>query len=108
VRTHPRTFFRHIAQYGIENLSGLAFVNRIDPDKHAVERHELVADLVGDIIGVDYGLGLDPERNQFLKHAAVAIVKRSRRAPRRMIAAPEDRDSVTFHVHATAAFADGL
>ena len=54
MRADPRAAGRDIAQQRIEHGARLAGVERIDPDEHAVDPEELVADLVGEGL-VEYG-----------------------------------------------------
>ena len=67
----------------------LPVMDRIDPDQHAVDRQQLLADLVDDVVVVNRGLGVDAERGQLLEDAMEAIVLRCRCPPRLMVAAPE-------------------
>jgi hypothetical protein len=59
--------------------------------------------LAGDIVGVDYGPGVDAKCNQFLEHPAIAIVVGRRGASHLLIAAPKDGDPVAGHSDATLA-----
>ena len=91
VRADPRASRRHIPQHRVEHLPGAAFVDRIDPNQHAVAGQKLGAHLVRIIVGVNRRLSVDPERGQFLENAAIPVVVRCRGAPGLPIAAPEDR-----------------
>jgi hypothetical protein len=64
--------------------------------------------LAGDIVGVDYGPGVDAKCNQFLEHPAIAIVVGRRGASHLLIAAPKDGDPVAGHSDATLAPSVGV
>ncbi len=98
MRADPGTARRDIAQQRVEHGPGLALMDRIDPHEHAIDRQKLLAHLVGDVLVVDRGLGIDAERRQLFEDAVKAIVLRGCGAPCLAITAPENCNSIRFSV----------
>ena len=48
MRAHPRALRRNLAKQRIERRARLALMDRIDPDEHAVDGEQLIADRVGE------------------------------------------------------------
>jgi hypothetical protein len=82
-------------------------MDRIDPDEHAIDCKQLVADLVGKGFVLDGWAGFDAEISQRFENAYEAAVIWGRLPTCGSISAREDSDSVTergmsFGVHAQA------
>ena len=57
---HPDAARRDLAQQRIEIGAVAPLVNRVDPDEHTIERGELCANGVENIVLVDHRLRIDP------------------------------------------------
>lgn len=58
---HPDAARRDLAQQRIEIGAVAPLVNRVDPDEHAIERGELRAHGIDDIVLVDHRFGIDAD-----------------------------------------------
>ena len=58
---HPHPTYRHLAKQRVELSAVATLVNRIDPDEHAIERGELCAHGVEDVVLVDHRLSIDAD-----------------------------------------------
>ena len=76
VRADPRAVRGDVAQQRVEFISGLAALDRIDPDKHPVGAQELLAHLIGEGLVVDRRLGIDADGGKLLENPVKAIVRR--------------------------------
>jgi hypothetical protein len=95
-----------IAQQGIKRHARLAQMDRIDPDKYAVHRQQLVADRVGEGFVIDRRACLDADSSERFEDADEPAVLRGRVPPRRNVSAREDSNGVSnglsFGVHVQA------
>ena len=91
MRADPGSARRDISQHRVEYRPCLPFVDWVDPDEHSIDRQELFAYLIGDIVGIDRRLGVNAKRRQLFEDAVIAIilgfaVRRASRSPRQGIA----------------------
>jgi hypothetical protein len=63
-------------------------MDRVDPYQDTVSAKELLAHLVGELLIVNGGLGMNANCRQLFENAVETIVMRYRVAPRFAIAAP--------------------
>jgi hypothetical protein len=88
----PNAARRDLAQQRVEMGAVAPLVDRIDPDEHAIERSELRAHGVEDIVLVDHRLridtGISERREDGLEPTGIWRAT----AARRFIAPPQDSD----------------
>jgi hypothetical protein len=92
----PNTLRRDRAQQRIERRAGLALMDGIDPDQHAIRRQELRAHFIRERLVVNRGRRVDAERGELFEDAIEAVVPRRYATAYLGIAAPKDRDLVGF------------
>jgi hypothetical protein len=73
-------------------------VDWVDPDEHSIDRQELFAYLIGDIVGIDRRLGVNAKRRQLFEDAVIAIILGICGSPRLAVATPENCDPIVFHI----------
>jgi hypothetical protein len=98
VGADPGALRGDLAQQRVERFPRLALVDRVDPHQDAVGGEQLRADLVGEGLIVDRGLGVDAERRQFFEDPVKAAVLRRRVAPRLGVAARQHGNLVRFRI----------
>jgi len=81
VRADPRSTRCYVTQHRVEHRSGLPFMDRINPHEHSINRQELFAHLVGDVVVIDRRLGINAKCCQLFEDAVKAIVLGSCRSP---------------------------
>jgi hypothetical protein len=67
-------------------------VNRIDPDKHAIDAKQLLAHLVREVLVIDGRLGMDADGGKLFENTVEAVVGRGRGLPRFEITTPKNCD----------------
>jgi hypothetical protein len=72
--------------------------NRINPHEHSVNRQELLAHLIGDVVVINRRLGINAKCCQLFEDAVKAIALGSCRSPPFPVAAPENRDFLVLYV----------
>ena len=85
---HPDAARRDLAQQRVEIGAVAPLVNRVDPDQHAIERGELGAHGVADIVLVDHRLCIDADIGERREDGLEPAGLRRGAAARRFIAAP--------------------
>lgn len=104
---HPWPLRRNVAKQRVEGLARLALMDRIDPDEHAIDGEQLIADGVGEDLVVDHRAGVDADRGECFENADEAAVLCRRVPARRSVAAGKDGNGmaerrVAFGIHAQA------
>src|SRR6516225_5353830 len=90
---HPRAAPRDLAQQRIEIGAVSALVNRVHPYKHAIERGELCAHGVDDIVLIDHGFCVDTDIGERREDGLEPAGLWRGTAARCFIASPEDSDA---------------
>src|SRR5437588_8218126 len=90
---HPHATRCDLAQQRIEIGAVASLVNRVDPDKHAIERGELCAQGVEDIVLIDDRFRIDPYIDERSEYGLEPAGLWGGTATRRFIAPPEDGDA---------------
>src|SRR5262249_45455449 len=82
-----------LAQQRVETGAIAPLVNRVDPDEDAIERGELRAHGVEDIVLVDHRFRIDTDMGERREHGLEPAGVRRRTTARRFIAPPQDGDA---------------
>src|SRR5215470_18929707 len=90
---HPGAACHDLAQQRVEIDAVAPLVNRVDPDEHAIERGELCARGIEDIVLVDYRFRIDADIGERREDGLEPAGLWRGAAARRFIAAPEDSDA---------------
>src|SRR6516162_460707 len=90
---HPRAAPRDLAQQRIEIGAISALVNRVHPYEHAIERGELCAHGVDDIVLIDHGFCVDTDIGERREDGLEPAGLWRGTAARCFIASPEDSDA---------------
>ena len=90
MRTHPDAARRDVAQQRVEIDAVAPLMNRIDPDQHAIDRGELGAHGVENIVFIDHRLGIDAKRGQRCEDGGEPAGLGSDATACRFIASPKD------------------
>ena len=90
---HPDAARRDLAQQRVEIGPVAPLVNRVDPDEHAIERGELCAHSVEDIVLINHRFGIDADIGERREHGLEPAGLRRGIAARRFIAPPEESDA---------------
>src|SRR5262249_10505076 len=93
VSAHPYAAHCDLAQQLVKVGTIAPIVNRIDPDKHAIERRELCADGVKDIVLIDDRFRIDANIGKRREHGLEPVGLWRGTEARRLVAPPEDRDA---------------
>ena len=94
----PGTARCDLAQHRVERGPDFPFTEWVNPDEHTIDRQELLADLVGKILVINRGLGVDAECRELLEDTVIAIVLRGRGLSRLAIAGPQNRNAEGFGI----------
>ena len=87
---HPHAARRNFAQQRVEIGAVASLVNRVDPDEHAIERGELCAQGVEDIVFIDDRFRIDPDIGECPEYGLEPTGLWRSTTTRRFIAPPED------------------
>jgi hypothetical protein len=90
---HPHAARRDLAQQRVEIGAVAPLVNRIDLDEHAIERGELCADGVENIVLVDHRFRINADIGERREHGPEPAGLWRGTAARRFISPPEDSDA---------------
>ena len=93
MRAHPHPGGREVEQDPVEAGAVLAAADRVDPHEDAVDREQLSAHRVSDLVAVDHWDCGHPQRHQGVDYGPQSFVRRDAGAPSRLVAAPHHCDS---------------
>ena len=85
---HPNAALRDLPQQSVENGAVASLMNRVDPDEHPIERNQLSAHGVEDLVLVDHRFRIDADIGERREDALEPAGFWRGAAARRLVAAP--------------------